>query len=44
LARKAYSHNPESSKAFFYLASIAPLLNRRSPKCSFLIMLLIATY
>jgi len=29
--------NPESSEAFLYLGSIAMLLNRLYPRCSFLI-------
>jgi hypothetical protein len=31
--------NPESSEAFLYLGSIAMLLNRLYPRCSFLITL-----
>ncbi len=40
LARKAYNRNPESSEAFLYLGSIAPLLHRLYLRCSFLIALL----
>ncbi len=40
LASKDYNRNPESSKAFLYLDSIAMLLNRLYPRCSFLITLL----
>ncbi len=39
LARKAYNRNPESSEAFLSLGSIAMLLNRLYPRCSFLIKL-----
>ena len=37
LASKDYNRNPESSEAFLYLGSIAMLLNRLYPRCSFLI-------
>jgi hypothetical protein len=40
LASKEYNRNPESSEAFLYLGSIAMLLNRLYPRCSFLITLL----
>ena len=39
LARKADNRTPESSEAFLYLGSIAMLLNRLYPRCSFLITL-----
>jgi putative transposase len=39
LASKEYNRNPESSEAFLYLGSIAMLLNRLYPRCSFLITL-----
>ncbi len=39
LARKAYNRNPESREAFLYHGSIAMLLNRRYPRCLFLITL-----
>jgi hypothetical protein len=34
------NRNPESSEAFLYLDSIAMLLNRLYPRCSFVITLL----
>jgi len=39
VARKAYNRTPESREAFLYLGSVALLLNRRSPRCSFVITL-----
>ena len=39
LASKEYNRTLESSEAFLYLGSIAMLLNRLYPRCSFLIML-----
>jgi hypothetical protein len=39
LARNADNRTPESSEAFLYLGSIALLLNRLYPRCSFLITL-----
>jgi hypothetical protein len=39
LARNADNRTLESSEAFLYLSSIALLLNRLYPRCSFLIML-----
>ena len=39
LARNADNRTPESSEAFLYLGSIAMLLNRLYPRCSFLITL-----
>ena len=39
LARKEGYRNPESSGAFLYPGSIAMLLNRLYPRCSFLITL-----
>ena len=43
LARNADNRTPETSEAFLYLGSIAMLLNRLYPRCSFLITLLIYT-
>jgi len=39
LARNADNRTPETSEAFLYLGSIAMLLNRLYPRCSFLIKL-----
>jgi hypothetical protein len=39
LARNADNRTPETSEAFLYLGSIAMLLNRLYPRCSFLITL-----
>jgi hypothetical protein len=44
LASKEYNRNPESSRAFLYPGSIAMLLNRLYPRCSFLLTILGAFY